>query len=115
MLYLLRKQITWVFFFLLLTASLQAQKEFNRPNHDKMPYYFGLTFGYANMNLHTEKDPRFLEYDSILSVEPAASGGVSAGLLDTMNLDKHFEIRIAPQLIIGGARYFNYALKYPNG
>jgi hypothetical protein len=67
------------------------------------------------MNLHTEKDPRFLQYDSILSVEPGASGGVSAGLLATLNLNKHFEIRIAPQLIIGGARSFTYALKYPNG
>jgi hypothetical protein len=67
------------------------------------------------MNLHTEKDPRFLQYDSILSVEPGASGGFSAGLLATVHLNNRFEFRIAPQLIIGGAKYFTYTLKYPNG
>src|SRR5258706_12077071 len=105
MLYLLRKQIAGVFFFMLIAVSLHAQKEINRPNHDNLPYYFGLTFGYSNMNLHTEKDPRFLEYDSVLSVEPGASGGFSAGLLATAKLNNRFELRVAPQLIIGGAKY----------
>ncbi len=114
MLHLLRKQVTFIFFFLFLAASLKAQKEINRPDHDNLPYYFGLTFGYANMNLHTEKDPRFLQYDSILSVEPGSSGGFSAGLLATVHLNNRFEFRIAPQLIVGGAKYFTYTLKYPD-
>jgi len=114
MLYLLRKQITLIFSFLPVAVSLWAQKESNRPNHDDLPYYFGLTFGYSNMNLHTEKDPRFLEYDSVLSVEPGASGGFSAGLLASFHLNNRFEFRIAPQLIIGGAKTFTYALQYPN-
>jgi len=95
-------------------GSLQAQKDLNRPNHDNLPYYFGLTFGYANMNLHTEKDPRFLEYDSVLSVEPGASGGFSAGLLATFRLNDRFEFRLAPQLMVGGAKYFTYTLQHPN-
>src|SRR5580765_5564321 len=114
MLYLLRKQIISVFFFTIIAVSSQAQKDLNRPNHDNLPYYFGLTFGYANMNLHTEKDPRFLEYDSVLAVEPGASGGFSAGLLATFHLNDRFEFRVAPQLIVGGAKYFTYSLKYPN-
>ena len=114
MLYLLRKQIIFIFFFLPFAVSLHAQKDLNRPNHDNLPYYFGLTFGYSSMNLHTEKDLRFLEYDSVLSVEPGASGGFSAGLLATINLNQRFEFRIAPQLIVGGAKYFTYSLKYPN-
>jgi hypothetical protein len=99
---------------LFITLSSKAQKEFNRPDHDDLPYYFGLTFGYANMNLHTEKDPRFLQYDSVLSVEPGSSGGFSAGLLATLKMTDRFELRIAPQLIVGGARTFTYTLKYPN-
>lgn len=114
MLYLLRKQIIVVFFFLYSVTSLKAQKEINRPGHDNLPYYFGLTFGYSNMNLHTEKDMRFLQYDSVLSVEPGASGGFSAGLLATVHLNNRFEFRLAPQLIVGGAKYFTYTLKYPN-
>src|SRR4051812_2928823 len=113
MLYLLRKQI--IFLCLLFTTiCLQAQKDIKRPEHDDLPYYFGLTFGYANMNLHTEKDPRFLQYDSVLSVEPGSSGGFSAGLLATLKISNRFELRIAPQLAIGGAKTFTYSLKYPN-
>jgi hypothetical protein len=103
-----------LFLFLFLAASVTAQKEQNRPDHDNLPYYFGLTFGYANMNLHTTKDMRFLQYDSVLSVEPGSSGGFSAGLLATLHLNSRFELRIAPQLIVGGAKYFTYTLKYPN-
>jgi len=113
MLYLLRKQIIFLCL-LFITLSLKAQRDFNRPDHDDLPYYFGLTFGYANMNLHTEKDPRFLQYDSVLSVEPGSSGGFSAGLLATLKMTDRFELRIAPQLIVGGARTFTYTLKYPN-
>ncbi len=114
MLHLLRKQVTIIFCFLFSAAGLRAQKEMNRPDHDNLSYYFGLTFGYSNMNLHTEKDPRFLQYDSILSVEPGASGGFSAGLLATLHLNNRFEFRVAPQLMVGGAKYFTYTLKYPN-
>ena len=113
MLYLLRKQITFSFF-LLVALSSAAQRDVNRPDHDDLPYYFGLTFGYDNMNLHTEKDPRFLQYDSVLWVEPGSSGGFSAGLLATVKLSNRFELRIAPQLMIGGAKTFTYTLKYPN-
>lgn len=113
MLYILRKQII-ISCLILVALSSNAQKEFNRPDHDDLPYYFGLTFGYSGMNLHTEKDPRFLQYDSVLSVEPGASGGFSAGLLGTLKLSDRFELRLAPQLIIGGAKTFTYTLKYPN-
>lgn len=113
MLHLLRKQIITIAF--LFTAfNCFAQKELNRPEHDQLPYYFGLTFGYANMSLHTNKDPRFLQYDSVLSVEPGNSGGVLLGLLATLKIMNHLELRTAPQLIIGGAKYFTYTLKYPN-
>lgn len=113
MLYLLRKQIVFLLF-LLITLSARAQKDVNRPDHDDLPYYFGLTFGYDNMNLHTAKDPRFLQYDSVLAVEPGSSGGFHAGLLATLKLNSRFELRIAPQLMIGGAKTFTYSLKYPN-
>jgi hypothetical protein len=111
--YLLRKQIIFSCL-LFISLSLKAQEDLNRPDHDDLPYYFGLTFGYDNMSLHTEKDPRFLQYDSVLSVEPGSSGGFSAGLLATLKLTNRFELRIAPQLIIGGAKTFTYSLKYPN-
>ncbi len=113
MLYLLRKQVIFLFF-LLATLSLHAQSDLNRPDHDNLTFYPGLTFGYASMSLHTEKDPRFLQYDSVLSVEPGSSGGISLGLASTFKLTDRFQLRLVPQLIIGGAKTFTYTLKYPN-
>jgi len=114
MLYLLRKQII-IICLLFITLSVNAQRDLNRPDHDDLPYYFGLTFGYSNMNLQTGKHKRFLQNDSVLSVEPGSSGGFAAGLLATLKMTNRFELRVAPQLTIGGARTFTYTLKYPNG
>ena len=116
---LLQKKTTLHKHFITVTLLLTcfncfAQREINRPEHDDLPYYFGLTFGYASMGLHTSKSSRFLQNDSVLTVEPGTSGGVALGLLATKRLFPHFELRFAPQLIIGGAKYFTYTLKYPN-
>jgi len=114
MLYLRSRKIIFTLINLFLYCNLFAQRELNRPGHDEMPYYFGLQFGYANMNLLPNKDIRFINYDSVLSAEPEASGGFSVGFLATKKLNANWQARFAPQLIIGGARSFTYELKYPN-
>ncbi len=114
MLHLLRKQIILTSLFVVTALTLCAQRELRRPDHDQLSYYFGLTFGYANMNLYTTKHPRFLQYDSVLSVEPGASGGIALGLLATKRINSRFELRASPELVVGGSKFFTYALQYPN-
>jgi len=89
-------------------------RELNQESHDDKPYHFGINIGYNKSHFNFTHDPRFLQYDSVLSVEPGSSGGFAAGLLATVHLNNRFEFRAAPQLIVGGARYFTYALQYPN-
>lgn len=111
--YLLRGQVTRVMLLLLaIVASLkvQAQKEINRPFHDDLRYYFGITLGYNSTFLHPTKSSRFLQDDSILVAQPGSSGGITLGLLGTARLSDRFQLRINPQLIIGGAKYFSYTL-----
>lgn len=103
---------------LLLTGMLFfisgfSQREINRENHDNLPYYFGIYLAYNNTFLHPTKDMRFLQNDSILTAEPGASGGVALGFLSTFKLSDHWEFRLNPNLIIGGARYFTYTLNNP--
>lgn len=110
---LLRGQVTRVMLLLLaITASskVKAQKEINRPFHDDLRYYFGITLGYNSTFLHPTKSSRFLQDDSILVAQPGASGGITLGLLATARLSDRFQLRINPQLIIGGAKYFSYTL-----
>jgi hypothetical protein len=87
--------------------------EQNRPDHDLWPYYFGMSISYNSSTLHPSKHATFLQNDSVLAVEPGSSGGIALGLLATLQLSPRFSIRTNPQLIIGGAKYFTYNLKYP--
>lgn len=93
-----------------MSFKSQAQREMNRPNHDDLTYYFGITLGYNSSFLHPTKSVKFLQDDSVLVAEPGASGGITLGLLGTARISDHFQIRINPQLVIGGAKYFNYTL-----
>ncbi len=90
-----------------------AQKQMYRPDHDDLAYYFGITLGYNSSYLAPTKSSRFIQNDSILVAEPGASGGITLGLSATGRLSNRFQIRANPQLIIGGARSFNYTLKNP--
>ena len=101
---------------LLFTISpnlFSQEREQNRPNHDDWPYYFGLSLSYNTSTLHPSKHPTFIQNDSVLSVEPGSSGGIALGLVGTLQISPRFSFRANPQLIIGGAKYFIYNLKYP--
>ena len=111
----LRKQIILLAGFICIGSQGFGQyREQNRADHDNWPYYFGMSISYSHSYLHPSKDPRFLENDSVLSVEPGSSGGIALGLVATLQLSPRFSLRTNPQLIIGGAKYFTYSLKYPN-
>jgi hypothetical protein len=114
--YLLRKQVVLPIIVSLFCASqLYAQKgiEIYRPYHDNLVYYFGITLGYNNSYLNLSKSPKFLQSDSITVAEPGRSGGITMGLLATARLSDHFQFRINPQLVIGGAKYISYTLGSP--
>ena len=113
MYHLLRKQIAFIAISILFMIQVSAQTEIYRPEHDDVPYYFGATFGYNSSFLHATKSSRFLQNDSVLSALPGNSGGISIGLLATGRLSNHWQIRTNPQMIIGGARSFNYVLGSP--
>lgn len=105
-----------IFFVLATVVSLSAfsqEREEYRSNHDQWPYYFGLSLSYNTSTLHPSKHSTFIQNDSVLSVEPGSSGGIALGLVGTLQLSPRFSLRANPQLIIGGAKYFTYNLKYP--
>ena len=95
---------------LLGISQAGAQKDIYRRTHDDLLYYFGLTLGYNYSYLHITKSAKFLESDSILSAEPASIGGIAMGLMATVRMTDHFQLRINPQLIIGGAKYIAFTL-----
>jgi Outer membrane protein beta-barrel domain len=112
--YLLRKQVILIAIAGIFFFKINAQPhELNRPNHDYLPYYFGIYLAYNSTYLHPSKNERFLYDDSVLTAEPGASGGVALGFLATFRLNPRWEFRLNPNLIIGGAKFFTYTLKNP--
>jgi Outer membrane protein beta-barrel domain len=107
---LLRKQIILFCLIFFVVANAFAQPEQYRSEHDNLKYYFGATLGYNVGYLSAKKSEKFLMDDSVLVAEPASSGGISIGIHATAKLSKHWQARVNPQIILGGARYFNYSL-----
>lgn len=115
MYHLLRKQIILFCLTFFSLSGLFAQTEQYRSEHDNLRYYFGATLGYNVGYLSAQKSEKFLMEDSILAAEPASSGGISIGIHATAKLSKRWQVRVNPQIILGGARYFNYTLKSYSG
>jgi hypothetical protein len=111
--YLFRRVTILLLIGCVTSLAVFGQREENRPNHDNWPYYFGMSISYNTSTLHPSKHPTFIQNDSILAVEPGSSGGIALGLVGTLQLNPRFSVRLNPQLIIGGAKYFTYNLKYP--
>ncbi|MBX9779874.1 MAG: PorT family protein [Chitinophagaceae bacterium] len=108
---ILRKQIILLLPLLLgIVFSAHAQKQLYRLQREDQLYYFGITLGYNSSYLHQVKSNTFLASDSILIAEPGSSGGIAMGLLATARLTDHFQVRVNPQLIIGGAKTIKYNL-----
>lgn len=107
---LLWKQIILFCVAIFFLSNLFSQTEQYRSEHDNLKYYFGATLGYNIGYLSAQKSEKFLMEDSILVAEPASSGGISIGIHATAKLSKRWQARINPQIILGGARYFNYTL-----
>jgi Outer membrane protein beta-barrel domain len=111
--YLYRRQVivTVLFLFTLVQTSL-AQYEINLPQHEEKRYYFGITLSTNFSRFQAEHHPKFLQSDSITNVEVVSKPGFGLGLLGTLRLSPHLEVRINPHLIFA-SRSINYQVTYP--
>jgi hypothetical protein len=106
-------RIYFVFFILSFIASttFAQERELYQTDHDSKPYYFGITLGMNVASFHIEHHPRFLQYDSVYTVNPQYTAGFQLGLLATARLSNRFEVRFNPQLLFTD-RGLTYKLKY---
>jgi hypothetical protein len=84
----------------------------NMPEHETKPYYFGITLSYNSAHFKAAPSPRMKAYDSVLLANTKSVGGFGLGLLATVRLMPHFELRFNPQLIFA-TRDIVYNIQYP--
>lgn len=106
------KIILFICICIYLPNELLAQQEWNLPDHDLKKYYFGITLSSNSSSFHLNHSERFLQNDSVYSVSPASKTGFGLGLLGTLKLFSHLELRTNPHLIFA-SRAITYNLKYP--
>lgn len=96
-------------------TSAFAQKELHLPDHDEKKYYLGIGLIYNNSRFQLSHHPRFLQYDSVMAVNPENVGGFGLAGMHTYRLSPRFEVRaIFPQLLFS-YKNLTYHLKYPDG
>jgi hypothetical protein len=107
-----RKVIQLFLFVLSIPVALFAQRDLNLPDHDLKNYYFGITLSSNISKFQLTHDENFLKSDSITLVSPNSKGGFGLGLLGTLKMFPHLELRTNPHLIFA-SRTISYNLKYP--
>jgi len=96
---------------IIASSTFAQERELYLTDHDSKPYYFGITLGANVSSFHIEHHPRFLQYDSVYTVNPEHTAGFELGLLATARLSNRFEVRFNPQLLFTD-RGLTYKLKY---
>ncbi|MBX2921772.1 MAG: PorT family protein [Chitinophagaceae bacterium] len=95
-------------------SNAQLRDNFNLPNHDEKPYYFGIVLGYNTSHYHISHSPYFLAQDSIQGVNGLNSGRIHLGIMANLQLSKRWDIRFYPLNLIFSEKRFQYDLKYPD-
>ncbi len=95
---LLRYPLTGALLVLLSTISLSASAQMNMEEHDRKPYYFGITLAANQSYFRLSHSDLFLHQDSIMVAEPLKTVGFNLGLLANLRLTNRFDLRFNPQL-----------------
>lgn len=108
--YLLRNQIGLFLISLCISSAAIAQRdEVFQPDHDDLPYYFGMSIGLSNNYLAFNRANRFLpnasvDPYSITEINPINNLYYNLGLVGTLRLTKHVLLRANPTLLIIGTK-----------
>ena len=100
----------------LLAGSMSAfsQTELNLPDHDDKKYYLGIGIIYNTSRFQLSHDPRFLQSDTVMVVNPENAGGIGLAGMHTYRLSPRFEVRaIFPQLLFS-YKNLTYHLSHPD-
>jgi hypothetical protein len=120
--YLLRNKISYLFISLCISSATIAQRdEVFQPDHDDLPYYFGMSIGFSNNYLAFNRANRFLstispsiagDPYSIIEINPINNLYYNLGLVGTLKLTKHILLRANPTLLIVGTKnVINFKVK----
>lgn len=96
-----------------LKVNAQLRDALNLPDHDSKPYYLGIGFMYEQSHFQVSAHPKFLQSDSVLSVNSTNTGGFGVSGMFTFHLANHLEFRVAFPEFIFASNTLTYHVNYP--
>ncbi len=81
-----------------LAPTLAQNHAVNMPEHDNMPYYFGLTFGFNESQYRIRYTESFAQTDTFKYIQPYWGPGFTLGLMGNLKLSKWVDLRVNPSL-----------------
>lgn len=117
--HLLRRKIIYIIVGILALpcagfCQLRDNMVLNNPDHDSQPFHFGINVGFNQSHFGFTHHPRFLQYDTVNTVESINSTGLNLAWLVNFNINEHFDIRTYPLDLTFTEKAFEYNLKYPD-
>ena len=117
--YLLRNKISYLVISLCISSAVIAQRdEVFRPNHDNLPYYFGISVGLSNYYTSYRLDSRFLSANaasqdpmSAIKISPINTTFFNLGLVGTKKIANNIYLRANPNFLIGANKSFRFNIK----
>jgi hypothetical protein len=117
--YLLRNKIGLAVLCLCISSAVLAQRdEVFRPNHDNLPYYFGISVGLSNYYTSYRFDSRFLSANaasqdpmSAIKISPINTTFFNLGLVGTKKIANNIYLRANPNFLISGNKSFRFNVK----
>lgn len=106
--YLRSKKIIFIFFLAVIFLQANAQNELFNTAHDQSKYFFGLSIGFQSSELNVRSD----KPSNIFSTHPITQTSFAVGLFVTKRLTNNLQIRIDPQILVGGQRSFTYTVNH---
>jgi Outer membrane protein beta-barrel domain len=94
-------------------AAGQLRDNINLPDHDTKFYHLGIALIYNNSHFQVSAHPRFLQSDSVLSVNPENTGGFGLAGMHTFRFSDHLEFRVVFPELMFSYKNLTYNINYP--
>jgi hypothetical protein len=117
--YLLRNKISYLVISLCISSAALAQRdEVFRPNFDELPYYFGISLGFANHYLNFNRSTRFLPSNisnqdllSIIEISSINKTHYNLGLSASYKISNNVVLKVNPNFLVGADKSFTFRRK----
>ncbi len=90
--------ISFLLFGIITEDATAQRKLMNMEDHDRKPYYFGLTFGFNQSRHRVRYTDAFAQRDTFMNIQPGWGSGFNLGIMGNLRLNSFVDLRLIPSI-----------------